>query len=148
MRHKGPWSTDQIQDFLRDARIPVRIACNGASGFPMLASLWFVPEGGKLWCATQRGSSVAALLRRDPHCAFEVSVENPPYRGVRGSGIATLSDDRGEEILRVVIERYLGSADSTLAKFLLSRVAQETAVAIEPATLVSWDYQERMGAAG
>ena len=147
MRQKGPWSTDQIQHFLQDVRIPLRIACNGASGFPVLASLWFVPEGGKLWCATQRGSSVVSLLSRDSRCAFEVSVEMPPYRGVRGTGVATLHDDRGEEILRVLIERYLGDEDSKLAKFLLARVDRETALAIEPHTLVSWDYRERMGSA-
>ena len=147
MRQKGPWSTDQIQHFLQDVRIPLRIACNGASGFPVLASLWFVPEDGTLWCATQRGSRVVSLLSRDPRCAFEVSVETPPYRGVRGTGVATLHDDRGEELLRVLIERYLGHTDSKLASFLLARVEQETAIAIEPQTLVSWDYQERMGAA-
>ena len=147
MRQKGPWSTDQIQHFLQDVRIPLRNACNGTSGFPVLASLWFVPEGGKLWCATQRGSSVVSLLSRDSRCAFEVSVETPPYRGVRGTGVATLHDDRGEELLRVLIERYLGHTDSKLASFLLARVEQETAIAIEPQTLVSWDYQERMGAA-
>ena len=52
-----------------------------------------------------------------------------------------------EEILRVLIERYLGDTDSKLASFLLARVERETAIAIEPQTLVSWDYQERMGAA-
>jgi hypothetical protein len=113
----------------------------------VLASLWFVPEGGMLWCATQRTSSVVSLLNRDPRCAFEVSVETPPYRGVRGTGVATLHDDRGEEILRVLIGRYLGDEDSKLANFLLARVDRETAIAIEPHTLVSWDYQGRMGAA-
>jgi nitroimidazol reductase NimA-like FMN-containing flavoprotein (pyridoxamine 5'-phosphate oxidase superfamily) len=147
MRQKGPWSTDQIQRFLRDVRIPVRIACNGASGHPVLASLWFVPEGGRLWCATQRGASVVSLLTRDPRCAFEVSIETPPYRGVRGKGVAELHDDRGEEILRVLIERYLGGTESGLATFLLARANHETAIAIEPRTLVSWDFAERMGAA-
>jgi nitroimidazol reductase NimA-like FMN-containing flavoprotein (pyridoxamine 5'-phosphate oxidase superfamily) len=147
MRQKGPWSTDQIHHFLRDFRIPVRIACNGASACPVLASLWFVLEDGKLLCATQRGASVVSLLTRDPRCAFEVSVEMPPYRGVRGTGVATLHDDRGEEILRVLIERYLGDQDSKLASFLLARVDRETAISIEPQTLVSWDYRGRMGAA-
>jgi hypothetical protein len=147
MRQKGPWSTDQVHEFLGGVRIPLRIASNGAAGFPVLASLWFVPEGGRLWCATQRGSSVVSLLSRDPRCAFEVSVETPPYRGVRGTGVATLHDDRGEEILRVLIERYLGDTDSKLASFLLARVDQETAIAIEPQTLFSWDFKERMGAA-
>jgi len=147
MRQKGPWSTDQIHHFFREVRIPVRIACNGSSGCPVLASLWFVPEGDKLWCATQRRASVVSLLAGDPRCAFEVSVETPPYRGVRGTGVATLHDDRGEEILRVLIERYRVEADSKLARFLLARVDQETAIAIEPHTLFSWDYSERMGAA-
>jgi nitroimidazol reductase NimA-like FMN-containing flavoprotein (pyridoxamine 5'-phosphate oxidase superfamily) len=146
MKPKGPWSTDQIQSFLRDVRIPVRIACNGASGHPVMASLWFVPQGGALWCATQRGASVASLLTRDPRCAFEVSVETPPYRGVRGTGVATLHDERGEEILRVLIERYLGGTESKLARFLLERAERETAIRIDPQTLISWDYQERMEA--
>jgi hypothetical protein len=66
MRRKGPWSTNQIDRFLREIRVPIRIACNGASGHPVLASLWFVPVDGKLWCATQRTASVASLLARDP----------------------------------------------------------------------------------
>jgi hypothetical protein len=113
----------------------------------VLASLWFMPEEGRLWCATQRGASVASLLRRDPRCAFEVSVEKPPYRGVRGTGVATLQEARGEEILRSLIDRYLGDTDSKLASFLLGRAEQEVAIGIEPQTLVSWDYHERMGGA-
>ena len=145
MKQKGPWSSDQIHHFLRDVRIPVRIACHGASGFPLIASLWFDWQEARLWCATQRGASVASLLTADPRCAFEVSVEAPPYRGVRGTGIVTLHHDRGEEVLRRLIERYLGDEDSKLTRFLLSRVDRETAIAIEPHTLVSWDYRERMG---
>jgi nitroimidazol reductase NimA-like FMN-containing flavoprotein (pyridoxamine 5'-phosphate oxidase superfamily) len=145
MRRKGPWSTEQIERFLEESRAPIRLACNGVSGHPVLASLWFVPLDGKLWCATQRTASVVSHLSRDPRCAFEVSVESPPYCGVRGQGLATLHDDRGEEILRVLIDRYLGDSTSRLARFLLARVEHETAIAIEPQTLVSWDYRERMG---
>ena len=145
MRHKGPWSMDQIERFLREIRIPIRIACNGASGHPVLASLWFVPVEGKLWCASQRSARLVSILTRDPRCAFEVSVEKPPYYGIRGPALATLHDDRGEEILRKLIDRYLGNSESHLARFLLGRVEYETAIAIEPQVLVSWDYRERMG---
>jgi hypothetical protein len=31
------------------------------------------------------------------------------------------------------------------SSFLLARVEHETTIAIEPQTLVSWDYRERMG---
>lgn len=144
MKYKGPWSTAQIEDFLKESRIPVRLACNGASGHPVLVSLWFIALGDKLWCATPRTARVAAILARDPRCAFEVSVEKPPYCGVRGPALATLHDDRGEEILGKLIDRYLGNSRSKLARFLLARVEGETAIAIEPQTLVSWDYEQRM----
>jgi hypothetical protein len=145
MRYKGPWSKEQIESFLRDTRVPVRLACNGTSGHPVLISLWFLPLGDKLWCATQQTARVASILTRDSRCAFEVSVEKPPYYGIRGPALATLHDDRGEEILRKLIDRYLGNSRSHFARFLLGRVEHETAIAIEPQALVSWDYQERMG---
>jgi nitroimidazol reductase NimA-like FMN-containing flavoprotein (pyridoxamine 5'-phosphate oxidase superfamily) len=145
MRQKGAWSTDQVRRFLGDVRVPIRIACNGASGHPVLVSLWFVPLDGKIWCATQRGARVVSLLTKDPRCAFEVSVETAPYRGVRGTAFASLHHDRGEEILRLLIARYLAKPDSKFASFLLARVDRETAIAIEPKTLVSWDYRKRMG---
>lgn len=145
MKRKGPWSSEQVERFLEASRAPIRIACNGASGHPVLASLWFVPQGGRLWCATQRTASVVSHLARDPRCAFEISVESPPYYGVRGQALATLHDDRGEEILRTLIDRYLGDSSSRLAALLMARVEHETALVIEPQTLVSWDYRERMG---
>jgi hypothetical protein len=144
MKSKNPWSQREIERFLDETRVPVRLACNGASGHPVLASLWYLPEDGRIWCATQRSASVTRLLARDSQCAFEVSVESMPYRGVRGQGLATLHDDRGEEILLKLIHRYLGDSNSQLARSLLARVATETAIAIEPKTIVSWDYTERM----
>jgi hypothetical protein len=110
----------------------------------LLASLWYVPLEGRLWCATQKTASVSSLLARDPRCAFEVADDRPPYRGVRGKALARLDDSRGEEILRVVIARYLGESESRLSRWLLARVENETAVAIEPQTLLSWDYTGRM----
>ena len=62
-----------------------------------------------------------------------------------GTGLATLDDERGEEIPRISIERYLRDSISRLAGFLLARGEHETAVSIDPQTLLSWDYQERMG---
>ena len=144
MKSKDQWLEPEIQRLLDETRIPVRLSCNGASGCPVLASLWYLPEDGRLWCATQRSANVAKLLARDSQCAFEVSVESMPYRGVRGQGLATLHDDRGEEILLKLLDRYLGDSKSQLARSLLAQVATETAIAIEPKTIFSWDYTERM----
>jgi hypothetical protein len=146
MTRREPWSAEQIDRFLEETRVPIRIACNGTSGHPVLASLWYVPLEGRLWCATQRAASIVSLLRDDPRCGFEVSVESPPYRGVRGSGVAALHDARGETVLRAAIARYLGRSNAALAETLLARAASETAIAIEPRTMVSWDFRDRMEA--
>jgi hypothetical protein len=140
----GPWSPDEIQRFLERVRVPVRLACNGASGHPVLAALWYLPEDDRIWCATQRSSSVAKLLARDPRCAFDISLESVPYRGIRGQALARLHDGRGEAVLRKLIERYLGDSNPGLARTLLSRAGTETAIAIEAQTLVSWDFTDRM----
>jgi hypothetical protein len=76
-----------------------------------------------------------------------VAPETAPYRGVRGQGLAELHDERGDEILRLLIDRYLEDPTSRFARWLLSRARDETAIAIEPSTLLSWDYRARMGGA-
>ena len=146
MQRKGPWSSSEVERFLAETRVPLRLAVHGASGHPVVVSLWFVRAEQRLWCATQRRSRLASLLVRDPRCAFEVAPDAPPYRGVRGQALASLRDDRGEEMLGILIDRYLGDRSSRLARWLLDRAAGETAIALEPRTLVSWDYRERMSA--
>lgn len=152
MQIKGRWTARGVADFLADTRVPLRLACNTASGFPLLASLWFVAEetgaGLELWCATQRDAHVASRLREDGRCAFEVSTEQPPYRGVRGSALATLHDDRGEEMLRRLLDRYVGGSDAKIGRLLLERADTETALRIAPERLVSWDFTERMDESG
>ncbi len=46
MRLRGPWSTDEVERFLMETRVPLRLACNGSRGHPVLASLWFLPMEG------------------------------------------------------------------------------------------------------
>jgi hypothetical protein len=147
MIRRGPWSDHEIERFLEQTRVPIRLACNGASGSPVLASLWFLPLDGRLWCATQQGASVGRHLARDPRCAFEVAEETAPYRGVRGQGSAILHPERGAAILQRLVGRYVRDPQSEFARWLLERAESETAIAIEPHRLFSWDYRKRMGVA-
>lgn len=144
MKTTGPWNDEQIEQFLSECRVPLRLATHGQSGFPMLVSLWFVPLEGRLWCATRGDAHIAALVERDERCAWEVSLETPPYRGVRGSAIARVVPERGREILERLIDRQGIDRDSDFAAFLLSRADDEVAIEIEPRTRVSWDFTKRM----
>lgn len=140
----GPWNEETITDFLQQTRIPVRLATNGSSG-PLVQSLWFAPLGMDLWCCTQKTSVLARRLERDDRVGFEVAADSPPYRGVRGTGVAHLVDEGVEGILRMLIERYQGSERTNLSDWLLSRIDSEIAIRIEPRTIASWDYSSRMG---
>ncbi len=140
----GPWSEEEVKAFLGDSRVPVRVASNSASGYPLLTSLWFVPFEGSLWCATQQKAQIASQLASDPRCAFEVSVEAPPYLGVRGRATGIIHANRGEEILRILLLRYLGDFETPPGPLLLAKVQSEVAIEIRPETLVSWDYRQRM----
>ena len=140
----GPWNASQIERYLRETVVPVRLACVAARGWPLVLSLWFEYDEGILWCATHSSSRLAGHLRSDDRVAFEVSPNEPPYRGVRGRGRVTLDAARGEEVLRRLLRRYLGGEGSDLARWLLSRADGELAVSIEPSSISAWDYSERM----
>ena len=142
----GPWREAEIVSFLDTARIPVRLATNGSSG-PLVQSLWFVPRGLELWCCTQRTSVLTRRLNRDDRVGFEVAGDTPPYRGVRGTGVAHVIEDDVETTLRALIERYQGSERTALSDWLLSRTDSEVAIRLEPRTLATWDYSHRMGTA-
>jgi hypothetical protein len=49
-----------------------------------------------------------------------------------------------EDVLRLLIQRYLGDEESSLARWLLGRRSTEVAIRVEPSHLHSWDYRRRM----
>lgn len=144
MTTTGPWDSKRIEKHLFESTIPLRLACSGRSGWPLVVSLWYVYRDGRLWCACQEDSTVISVLDKDPRCAFEVAGDRPPYRGVRGRGRATLDPARGGEILGALLDRYDISPRGRLGQWLLSRRHAEVAIGIEPTWLGSWDFTKRM----
>ena len=144
---QGPWSEADIDRFLGEQVIPIRLGCLTRSGWPLVVSHWYIYRNGFLWCATQSSAKVVKNLLGDSRCSFEVATNEPPYRGVRGQGRAHVDPAAGESILRVLIERYLGSHDSAFASWLLRRASNEVAIRIEPRRLRSWDFSRRMAGA-
>jgi hypothetical protein len=138
----GPWTADEVRGHLADARIPLRLASSGT--FPLVQSLWFVFDDDALWCATQADSVVARRLARDDHCGFEVCADQPPYRGVRGTGRARIVPAAAADVLPQLIARYVGDEPTPLSQWLLSRLDTEVAIRVGDLTVTSWDYSGRM----
>lgn len=138
----GPWDPQQVADHLSAAVIPLRLATSGT--FPLVQSLWFTFDGESLWCATQQDSVAVKRVHRDGNVGFEVAGDAPPYRGVRGTGRATIDPERGAEVLGLLLDKYLGSEPTPLATWLLSRAHTEVAMRIDDLSVSSWDYSARM----
>ena len=144
IRRTGPWSEIEVREFLATSAIPMRLAVNTSSGFPVVLSLWFLPESDELLAAIHRGARIAKRLRADNRCAFEIAPNEPPYRGVRGQATATLGNEGARTLLERLLHRYLGSTDSSLGRFLLGRADEELVVRLKPKWIDSWDYTSRM----
>jgi len=144
--YTGEWDRAGVAAFLTDATVPVRVACRTPGGGLWMLSLWyrFDADAERLVCATSAAADVVEYLRDDDGVAFEVSTNDPPYRGVRGNGTATIESDDDKAVLRSLLERYLGGTDSSLAERLLAPERDEVAIRIDPERCYSWDFTERM----
>ena len=143
-------SLDQHQAFLTATKVPMRLSIAHGEK-PIIVALWFTYEAGKLWCACHQNSYLVRQLRSligdtdAAHpCAFDISTNEIPYRGVAGSGTVSLHADLGADKLRGLTTRYLEQADSPFAQWLLSRADDEVALCITPDTVRHWDFTERM----
>ena len=141
---KSSWDVDTIEDFLANARQPLRLATLNAEGFPQITSLWFAFMSGALWCCTQQQSLVARHIQRQGRVGFEVAVNEPPYLGVSGYGTAQVLRDDATELLKTLTSRHLSQGDAQLKRWLMSRIATEVIIKITPGHVTSWDFSKRM----
>jgi len=151
MRLEGDPDREWVEAFLHERTIPVRVATRTPSGGLWMLSLWYGYDDGDdtLHLATSADARVVDYLEADPAVAFEVSTNDPPYRGVRGQGDAALEPDDGKALLRTLVDRYLDGTDGDLARWLLRDERDEVHVTVDVETAYAWDYSDRMaGAAG
>lgn len=146
MKINGPMSLSEIEEHLIVTSLPLRLAANSPTGWPMVVSLWFVYDGGTLFCATKRQARIASSIEQSPRCAFEVARETAPYFGVRGQGVASISNENAHEMLERLANRYISKDKEQFKKWLLKSSEDEVVISIRPVAFHSWDYRKRMAA--
>ena len=127
-----------------EIKIPIRLAFVDSNNEPAVISLWYTYMNGKIFCATQKSAKIVQYLEENPICGFEIAADSPPYKGVRGKGIARILEDKGGKVLSVLIDKYLEKKESKLSQFLKQNSKTEVAIEITPKTIFSYDYSKRM----
>lgn len=140
------WSAGEIEAYLREIEIPLRLACNGREGYPVLCSMWFQLSDDSLWCASHESSRVITALTENPRCAFEIAGNEMPYRGVRGQADVVLHRAPAADVLERLMARYLDQSNASLAAWLRSRAGGEYAIELKPRWISAYDYRHRMRA--
>lgn len=130
--------------FLSKQSSPIRLAVIDDDGFPIVCSLWFTLNDNHILCASHASAKIIRVLKKNPHCAFEVSINEMPYKGVRGKALASLEKDSDGLVLGQLLDRYVGNSQPSLKKWLLSRSQDEYAIRLEIKTMSTWDFSERM----
>jgi nitroimidazol reductase NimA-like FMN-containing flavoprotein (pyridoxamine 5'-phosphate oxidase superfamily) len=140
----GAWSRAEAEAFLDAAVVPIRLGCHRPAGGLWMLSLWYRYRDGAFQCATSMSADVVQFLRQNEEVCFEVSTNMSPYMGVRGAGTATVEAEASKEVLRALIDRYLGTTEAKMAQWLLRQDREEATITIEPTRLYSWDFSKRM----
>lgn len=135
---------EEIENYLNQSLIPIRVSGTTKSGWPFVMSLWYVQIKDKIFLATTKTAKVVEYLSNNPKCAFEIASDIPPYCGIRGQAKAKIIESKGDQILEILLKRYLGDEDNPLAKTLSKRSVPEVAIELTPLNIYKWNFSKRM----
>jgi nitroimidazol reductase NimA-like FMN-containing flavoprotein (pyridoxamine 5'-phosphate oxidase superfamily) len=142
-QHYGNWSGADIEEFLSQTRVPLRLSFVSKNGL-LIVPVWFEYRASCFWSCSPSDSLLVKALRLKPQVAFDVSTNDIPYKGVRGRGFARCTVVPDNTALEGLMNRYIAGTDNDLAQWLLNRAGSEAVIQIEVAWLTSWDFSARM----
>lgn len=106
---RGRAMTDaELQEFLSTTKAFLKIATNGADGFPLVNPVWFEWREGELVIVTKENTGLVGNLRRDPRACLLIDNPGLPYMRVTAKASADFRDYDWHEVGRAMVLRYLG----------------------------------------
>ena len=141
-----PGMTGEEAERFLESKLNLQLATNDEQCNPNIQPVWFYYDKDvkKLFITTSKSAKKTKNLRNRPNVYFSIDDENPPYKGVKGRGIATIIEDpkrivpQGDKISL----KYLGTLDHPIAKMIsdLSEKGEVVLVEISPKFFSTWDY--------
>lgn len=145
-----PVTDDEVGKFL-ESKLNMQLATLDEEGYPMIQPIWFLydKEAGKIYTGTQKATKKVQNIRRNPDkIYFSIDDDNFPYKGVKGRGVAKVSEDvqRNLPIVEKINMKYLGTLEHPLAKMLMdnTRNGVEVVIEITPKFFSAWDFGKAM----
>ncbi|MGI0019269.1 MAG: pyridoxamine 5'-phosphate oxidase family protein [Nitrososphaera sp.] len=144
----SPVTEAEVEKFL-ESKLNIQLATIDEQGYPNVQPVWFLYENGRLYTGTQRTTKKVQNIRKNPDkIYFSIDDENFPYKGVKGRGVATISEDvqKNLQVVEKINLKYLGTPEHPLAKMLTDNTRNGTEVVIEitPKFFSAWDFSKAM----
>ena len=141
---------EEVNSFLK-SKLNLQLATIDEDGYPSIQPVWFLydKESGKIYISTQKTTRKARnLSTNSDKIYFSIDDENLPYKGVKGRGVARISENINwnRPIIEKIIVKYLGTLDNPLALMLLENAKKGIQVVIEitPKFFSAWDFGKSM----
>jgi general stress protein 26 len=141
---------EEVHSFLEN-KLNLQLATIDEDGYPSIQPIWFLydKESGKIYISTQKTTRKARnLYKNSDKIYFSIDDENFPYKGVKGRGIARISEDIdwNRPIIEKIIVKYLGTMENPLAQMIMENAKKGIQVVIEiaPKFFSAWDFGKSM----
>ncbi len=141
-----PGMTREEAERFLESKLNLQIATIDERGEPNIQPVWFYydKDERKLLLTTSKLAKKTQNLRNRPTIYFSIDDENPPYKGVKGKGIATMVEDANRIVPRAdkISMKYLGTLDHPVAKMITdgAKKGEVVLVEISPKFFSTWDY--------
>ena len=136
----------EIDTFLENSKIPLRLGTVDSKGDPMIHPVWFHYSNGKLYLMSIKENRKVRNIRTKKTVYFSVDTDATPNNGVKGKGQAILITDIGKSVpvSEKIVAKYLGDLSTPMAKRMLDGVRNGSDVLIEitPLYFSTWDYSK------
>ena len=136
---------DEAVKFL-ESKLTLQLATTDEKGEPNIQPVWFYydKDEGKLLIITSKVAKKTQNLRNRPTIYFSIDDANPPYKGVKGKGNATIVEDPNRIVPQAekISIKYLGTLDHPAAKEMADRSKNGEGILVEisPKFFSTWDF--------
>jgi general stress protein 26 len=145
-----PVTETEVSSFL-ESKLNIQIATIDEEGYPIIHPTWFLydKDSDKIYTGTQKMTKKVQNIRKNPDKVyFSIDDENYPYKGVKGRGVARVSEDiqKNLPIIEKINIKYLGTLKHPLAKMLMENTRNRIEVVTEiiPKFFSAWDFGKAM----